>query len=440
MPLASLKRLRVGRPTLILLGSLALVVLLIATRPSKETLQRQERAWAVEVVKAAPQSVSPTVALFGQVQSPQNAELSAGVEAVVLAMPVRDGISVAPGELLLRLDDRDAKLALQQAEADLREAKAQQNFARIRIDRARQAFEKEQEVLEISRQRAERAEQLFGEGLLSKADLETAGENLARQQLAVNLAELLKEENAAKLLELDARILRITAARDAAALDLERTQIRAPFAGVISDLQVSQGDRVRVGDPLMRLQNPAAIEIRAQLPSRIARSLSESMQEGATIPALIETDGLPVAGQLLRVSGQTTVGSGGVDSFIGVKADQGISGLRLGSTVSVTLELPPVKNVITVPGEAIYGSNQLYKVSDNRMEMIEVERVGEREYSDGRTEVLVRAPALNATDRIIITKLANAANGLLVETTNPADTSSAAALTDSQMAKPVSNN
>ena len=40
-----------------------------------------------------------------------------------------------------------------------------------------------------------------------------------------------------------------------------------------------------------------------------------------------------------------------------------------------------------VPGEAIYGSNRLYRVNDDRMQMLEVERVGEREYGNGSTEV-----------------------------------------------------
>lgn len=402
-----------GRPALIILAALFVVIVLILTRPSNEPRQRPEKAWAVEVINVQPQAVKPDLELFGQVQSPQDSQLSAGIEAVVRSMPARDGVSVEKGEVLLLLDDRDAKLALQQAEADLREARAQQNFARIRIERTRQAFAKEQELLEISAERASRAEQLFAEGLLSRADRETAEENLARQQLALNQAELAYEENNAKLLELDARIARISAERDAAAIDLERTRVTAPFGGVISDLQVSEGDRVRVGDALMRLQNPAAIEIRAQLPSRVARSIKDSLQEGAAVLAEVEVDGLWLRGRLLRVSGQTSAGSGGVDSFIGIEA--GMSGLRLGSTVRVLLRLPEENNVIAVPAEAIYGSNRLYKLDGDRMLMLEVERVGERALSDGRTEVLIRSSALNRNEKIIVTKLANAADGLLVE-------------------------
>jgi HlyD family secretion protein len=222
------------------------------------------------------------------------------------------------------------------------------------------------------------------------------------------------------LIELDARIARITASRDAATIDLERTRVKAPFSGVISDLQVSEGDRVRIGDPLMRLQNPEAIEIRAQLPSRIARSISDGLQEGSAIRAVVEVDDMEVAGKLLRVSGQTSAGSGGVDSFIGVQP--GVTGLRLGSTVRVMLELPSENNVIAVPGEAIYGSNRLYKLNGERMQMIEFERVGEREYGDGGTEVLARTPALLRGDKVIVTKLANAADGLLVQTNTAADT------------------
>jgi multidrug efflux pump subunit AcrA (membrane-fusion protein) len=167
---------------------------------------------------------------------------------------------------------------------------------------------------------------------------------------------------------------------------------------VISELSVSEGDRVRIGDTLMRLQNPEAIEIRAQLPSRIARSLSQSVQQGDSIRALIETDDVQIEGKLLRVSGQTLASSGGVDSFVGITPGQSVAGLRLGSTVSLSLELPIEPDVVAVPGEAIYGSDRLYKLEDNRMRMIKVERVGEREYSDGRTEVLIRTPQLNRAD------------------------------------------
>jgi multidrug efflux pump subunit AcrA (membrane-fusion protein) len=430
MQLNILKRIKLGKPGLIIGGTLGIVVILIATRPSDEPEVPQERAWMVETTPANPARLSPTLELFGQVQSPQDAELSAGIEAVVEVMHVRDGVYVEEDEVLLELDDRDAQLALKQNEADLKEARAQMNFARIRLERSKQAYQKEQELLAISKERADRAEQLLQDGLLSIADRETASENLARQQLALNQAELSVEENSARLIELEARIARVTALRDAASIDLERTRIKAPFGGIISDLRVSEGDRVRIGDVLMRLQNPAAIEIRTQLPSRIARSIKEGLQEGNAVRAEVEVDDLRVPGNLLRVSGQTSAGSGGVDGFIGIGSE--ITGLRLGSTVRVILELPAENNVIAVPGEAIYGSNRLYKLRDKRMEMIEIERVGERAYSDGRTEVLIRTPQLEEGDQVIVTKLANAADGLLVQTeTDPVSQDPPTALSDS---------
>ncbi|MDG1463298.1 MAG: biotin/lipoyl-binding protein [Gammaproteobacteria bacterium] len=389
--------------------------ILIATRPSDEPEERKERAWSIDVIDVMPASISPTLELFGQVQSPQDSELSAGIEAVVVEMPVRDGNYAAKGEVLLVLDDRNANLALRQNEADLKEARAQMKFARIRLIRSKEAFAKEQELLVINQSRDARAKELSGEGLLSMSDRDTASENLARQQIAVNQAELNVEENSAKLVELDARIARITASLGAAAIDLDRTRVKAPFSGIISDLQVSEGDRVRIGDPLMRLQNPDSIEIRAQLPSRIARSISGGLSQGIDIRAIVEVDNMKLEGKLLRVSGQTSSGSGGVDSFIGVAA--GVTGLRLGSTVRLMLELPAEKNVIAVPGEAIYGSNRLYKLADDRMQMIEFERVGERAYGSGRTQVLARTSQLVVGDKVIVTKLANAADGLLVKAT-----------------------
>jgi multidrug efflux pump subunit AcrA (membrane-fusion protein) len=409
----NLQRLKPGKATVIIIGAILVTVLLIMSRTQEMPEARQERAWSIDAIEVKPATLSPTLELFGEVQSPQNSELSAGVESTVAQMLVRDGNSVEKGEILVILDKRDAQLSLQQNEADLREAKAQQNFARIKLQRSKLAFDKERELLTINESRTARADEVYKEGLLSTADLDTANENLARQQLAVNQAELNVEENNAKLIELEARIARIAALRDRALLDLDRTDIKAPFSGLISELQISEGDRVRIGDMLMRLQNPESIEIRAQLPARLSLSIREGMEEGLVIPAMVQIGERDIPAKVLRVSGQTRAGSGGVDSFIGLES--AAAGVRLGSTVRVLLELPPENSVIAVPGEAVYGRDRIYKLDGERMVSITVERVGEREYADGRTEVLVRTPELSSGDKVIVTKLANAADGLLVK-------------------------
>ncbi|MGI9290584.1 MAG: efflux RND transporter periplasmic adaptor subunit [Gammaproteobacteria bacterium] len=400
------------RPGFIIGLAFLLVIVMVTTKPKEQPEPRRERAWAVDVIQASPKNLSPTLELYGRVQSPQDSQLSAAIEAVVMQMPVRDGAAVSAGTTLLVLDDRDARLDLQQTEADLKEAKAQLAFAKIRLDRSQQAYLKEQELLKINDARTGRAEEIFADGLLSQADMETTMENQARQQLAVNQAELSVEENKARLIELDARINRFSALRDRAMLDLDRTVIKAPFDGIISDLEVSEGDRVRPGDTLMRLQNPASVEVRAQIPSRFAPDISAAVTAGTPLTARIQSGDLNIKGRVLRISGQTRTGSGGVDSFIGI--DQPGGDFRLGGTVRILLDLPRQENLIAVPAEAVYGRDRIYKLVDQRMQMVQIERAGERELPDGSSEVLIRNPDLNRTDQIIVTKLANAANGLLV--------------------------
>ena len=397
--------------TLIILGALALTVLLVATRDRPKPLERPERAWSVDVVPAIKQTLNPTLELFGSVQSPQNAQLRAGIDGLIVDVAVLDGETVDKDQLLVRLDDRDARLQLQQAEADLLEIEAQRKLANLRLERSRMALEKEQELLELTEARSARAEELFAEKLLSKSDLDTTAENLNRQQLALSQAQLAAEEIEIQLTELRAGKLRAEALRDQARLDLDRTRVTAPFAGVVSELAASVGDRFRAGDELMRLQNPLAIEVRTQIPARYAQSVTTGLEAGDTLEALVLSGERTIAGRLVRISGQVREASGGVDSF--VRFDKPPLGLRLGSTVQVYLELPPEKDVIALPAEALYGRDQLYRLVDGRMQMVRVERIGERVRSAGGTEVLVRSEQLAASDQIIITKLSNAADGLL---------------------------
>lgn len=397
----------------IILLSVVVAVILILSRERSTPLTRPERAWVVDVTTVERQTLKPTLELFGSVQSPQDAQLSSGVDGLITDIAVLDGNAVEKDQILIVIDDRDVRLKLQQTEADLLEVKSKLSFAKLRLERERQAAEKEAELLKLTETRSERAEELAAQGLLSESDLDTAAENLKRQQLASNRAQLAVEEVEIQLTELSAQISRAQALRDQAAIDLDRTQVRAPFDGVISDLTVSQGDRVRADDTLMRLQNPAAIEVRTQIPARYAEAITRGLAKQQSMTAMVQTGEQSAVGELVRISGQTSEASGGVDSFVRFRTSP--RGLRLGSTVRVLLELPPQENVIALPAEALYGRNQLYKLVDNRMQMIEVERVGERVQLIGGTEVLVRSPLLKESDKIVITKLSNAANGLLTQ-------------------------
>ena len=397
---------------LVLTASIAVAIILVATRPANEPSPRRERVWVVETVPVEKASLRPSLELFGSVLSPQDAELSAGIEANVVDVPVRDGETVSKGQLLVRLDSRDAELALRQEAANVLEIEARYQIAQRRLEFSQEALENEKELFELAESRQARAEELFNLKRLSSSDFENASENFKRQQIELNQAELALLEQSTAVQELEAQMIRADALQEQATLMLERADIKAPFDGVVSDPQISIGDRVRVGDPLMRIQNPESIEIRTQVPARYAKSLASALGRAETMAAQIDVEGVETNGKLLRISALTRENSGGVDAFIGLTEQS--QGLRLGSTVKVNLELALEPDVFAVPAEAVYGLDRVYMRDGDQMKMATVERVGDRSLPDGRTETLLRSAALQDGDEVIVTKLANPSDGLRI--------------------------
>ena len=115
--------------------------------------------------------------------------------------------------------------------------------------------------------------------------------------------------------------------------------------------------------------------------------------------------------RLERLSAEVTRGSGGVDGLFGVSA--GGTWLQIGRTVELTVNLPAEPGTVAVPSQALYGNRHLYRIVDGRMRRIDVNRVGEFDTPDGR-RVLVRSSELATGDRVIVTQLPNAVEGLKV--------------------------
>jgi multidrug efflux pump subunit AcrA (membrane-fusion protein) len=406
-----IRRVRLG-PVTVLVGALVVASALIMSRPERPAISIPEKAWSIEVIPAAPAAIRPTLELDARIQSPEDSRLSAGIEAEVLEVLVQDGDEVAAGDVLAVLDDRDARFELLQRDADVQEIRAQINLEKQRLRRNKEALFKEEELLEITVSNAERSRSLYKDNLVSLSNVDESADKLKRQELAVTSRQLTIEESEIKVLQFKAQLQRAEALRDMSQLMVDRTQVVAPFAGLISEVDASVGDRIRVGDELMRLHNPEVLELRTQVPTRFASRVRDALSAGLKIDAQAQVGGREYPMALERLSGQTREGSGSVDAYLAFEAPP--QDAPLGSTVQLVLSLPAEIDAIAVPAEAVYGRNRIYKVEGERMVAVDVERLGERLLPDGRSEVLIRSATLKPEDRIITTKISSAANGLLV--------------------------
>ena len=93
-----------------------------------------------------------------------------------------------------------------------------------------------------------------------------------------------------------------------------------------------------------------------------------------------------------------------------------VSMLQQGRLVQLQLQLPEQPGLIALPPEAMYGADKIYRVDqDNRLRLLQVERVGETIIGTGASKVLIRAPGLQPGTIVLATQLPAAVDGLLVK-------------------------
>jgi len=125
---------------------------------------------------------------------------------------------------------------------------------------------------------------------------------------------------------------------------------------------------------------------------------------------------------LKRLSGEGQ--ASGVDAILSMQANG--SHFRIGSIAVVRLQRMAQGDLIAVPYQAMYGTDRLYKIVDNRLQSVTVQSVGEYAAADKNsamsldqsqkmTQLLIRSDELNSGDAILSTHLPNAFSGLKVD-------------------------
>lgn len=403
----------------LIVGTLVAILLLSVFRPTAEEVPETDLAPRVSTETVRTAAFPPQLLLFGRIESPASATLSSSVTALVAETPLLPGDRVEQGDLILALDPREATLARDQAQAALSQALAQKASASRSHQSDLKALKLERQLTAMAEDNANRLEKLFKQSLASQAQLDEARQQLARQRLNLEARQLAVSDYRNTVERLDAEITRSQAARDQAELDLERSRVTAPFSGRITTLHVATGERVRPGEPLVSLYAESGVEIRAQIPQRYLPQVRAGLARGA-LPGQVDIEGQTASLLLERLAGEVSRGQGGVDGLFRLQGDGLVP--ELGRPMELRLDLPAEENLVAVPAAALHGLNRLYRVdSEQRLDAVEVDRIGEWTDADGNRRILVRGD-LAPGDPVMVTQLPGAIDGLRVNPVNQGPT------------------
>lgn len=276
-----------------------------------------------------------TITAPGEVEPVEEAEIASQVVGRVVIVAVKEGDSVKKGDLLVKLDDIDARARLDSAQA--------------RIERLRAAIGQSESDLEKAGRDASRIERLVVRGASSATEVADARSALTKAKAGTGMSrnELAESE----------------AMQRTSQQDLQRTEIRAPIDGVVAELEVEVGEVVIAGTT--NLPGTVMMSVCDLGRMRVRADVDETdvplVRPGQPARIYLQADPLtPIAGTVDRVApkgkkakeqGQTAE----VVSFETLVLVEGsaTTALRPGMTATVEVEVRRAADVLGVPVQAV---------------------------------------------------------------------------------------
>ncbi|MCA1439389.1 HlyD family secretion protein [Ensifer sp. IC4062] len=249
--------------------------------------------------------------------------LAPKIAGYVMTVEVKDNQTVRAGDVLFRIDDRDYRARLAQAEANveaaeahltnvdaetelqhamIRQAEAQRRSSVAELDLATKAYDRRRELIRSNTISQAHVDESDAARTRAEASVSAAAATLEAQQQRI--AVLAAQREAAV-----AAVAQARAARDLAEIDFESTVVRAPVAGVIGNRQVRIGRFVAPGVPLLDIVPVNDVWIVANF----KETQVEHIQPGQRVRITI--DGYP-SGALEGVVDSFAPGSGSAFSLL----------------------------------------------------------------------------------------------------------------------------
>jgi multidrug efflux pump subunit AcrA (membrane-fusion protein) len=362
------------KPYLLALAALALLAACKGpVQRSEKTQNPLSSALRVTVVSVPAGTLYSSLRVPVTLRPVLQSDVAARVGGVVRSVLAHAGDQVAAGQLVVALSNgsqqdavQSASVNLQTAQVNLRKALDQRSSAQAQAQAQLQAA---QLALQLSQQQAAQDRALYAQGGLAKLALMQQNSAVAQAEQSLQAARsALNQATAVQGQDLALLRLQVQAAQvqlHSAELSLRDTQVRAPFAGVISHVAVSQGEYLPAGGTAFTLADPSRLEARFDLPTAQAAKLS------AQVPLTISGAGQSVPAKLLR-NGRLPLSSGLVQL---VAEPAGPLALPAGSVANLRFRLPQASGTL-VPDSALQqvgGQTVAYTVRNGKAAAVPVE-------------------------------------------------------------------
>ncbi len=334
----------------------------------------------VRTETARRETIINTIQTNGKIEPIQNFEAHAPVATTVKKLLVNEGDMVKKGELLLQLDDADARAQAARALAQMRSADANL-IATHTGGTHEEVLSNEASLVKAhgdfssAQRNLDAMKRLQQSGAASPAEVSEAENRLQTAQAQVNLLEQkLKERySQPEVQRVFAQKIEAATAYNAAKDILDSSNVRAPQDGIVYSLPVRQGQYVNAGDLLLQVANLSKVQVRGFVDEPDIGRLQTGQKvsiEWDAIPGRIWEGKLTRVPTTVIVRGTRTVGE------IKCEVDNGDGKLLPNINVNVTILTAHENNALTVSREAMHQEDHVhfvYQIVDGKLKRKDVE-------------------------------------------------------------------
>ncbi len=298
-----------------------------------EQFQPKAKPTEVRLEPAASGILTKTVAAPGRIEPKTDVDISAQIAARIIALPFRENDAVKKGDVLVRLDARDALAALESSQAILKGEEARVAGAKAGLAWAQLERDRQHRLAETNDTATSAVDSAQSEFLRAQSNLAAAEHSV--EQARANIARAEK--------------------------DVDNTIITAPINGTIVSLNAEVGELVLVGT----LNNPASVILRLAdlsamlMKARIDQSNIAPVHPGQTAKVFLNAyPDRKLTGVVERVRPQRQQEQDGTVYFeteilLTLEAGEVLAAGKTGLDANVDVEVETLHEVIKIPSQAV---------------------------------------------------------------------------------------